>query len=95
MGMLRPVSAVVSLLCVSVVIYGGPIFRLKFGWSALVIIAIQLACGALALYLVGREAYTQVSKGEPPGCKPKLVNIVGLSALVVALTAAMLIGRRP
>jgi hypothetical protein len=85
----------VSFICLFVVIYGGPIFRLKFGWSALVIIAIQLACGALALCLVGREAYAQASKGEPPGSKPKVVNIVGISVLAVALTAAMLIGRRP
>jgi hypothetical protein len=86
---------VVSLGCVSVVIYGGPMFRLKFGWSAVVIGAIQLVCGALGLFLVGREAYIQSSKGEVPGTKAKLVNIVGLSVLVVALGAAMLIGRRP
>ena len=93
-GILRPVAALVILLCLFVVIYGGPILRLKFGWSLLVISAIQLACGALALYLVGREAYGQASKGEGPGSKPKLVNIVGIGVLVVALGAATLLGRR-
>lgn len=94
MGILRSVSAVVSFLCVFVVIYGGPIFRIKFGWSPLVITAIQLASGALALCLVGREAYRQASKEVPPGSKPKLVTIVGLSILGLAFAAAMFIGRR-
>ena len=86
--------ALASFLSVFVVIYGGPILRLRFGWSVLVSSAIQLACAALVLVVVGREVYSQASKGKAPGTKPKLVNIIGVAVLIVALAAAMFVGRR-
>jgi hypothetical protein len=90
----RAVTVVAGFLCVVVVIYGGPILRLRFGWSVLVISAVQLVCAVLVLVLVGREVYRQASKSEAPGSKPRLVNVIGVAVLTVALAAAMFVGRR-
>jgi len=87
--------AVVAFAGVFFVIGSGPVLRFRFGWSILAISAIQLTCGVLVLCLVGREAYAQATKGQAPASKPKLINIAGVSVMVVALGTAMLIARIP